>query len=84
MEGGHEEARLPVPQQERKQPQQNLRWFLLLVSEDWEPTEDMDPARFLLVPGLATSMNGAALFITCMRGPEHGSVDGAFSDLLGA
>mmetsp|Transcript_19558 Transcript_19558/g.53854 ORF Transcript_19558/g.53854 Transcript_19558/m.53854 type:complete len:391 (-) Transcript_19558:203-1375(-) len=54
------------------------------VSEDWEPTEDMDPARFLLVPELAASKNGAALFITYMPGPEHGSIDGAFSDLLGA
>ena len=54
------------------------------VSEDWEPTEDMDPARFLLVGGLTASKNGAALFITYMPGPEHGSIDGAFSDLLGA
>lgn len=52
------------------------------VREDWEPNEDMDPARFLLVP--ASSKNGAALFITYMPGPEHGSIGGAFSDLLGA
>ena len=57
------------------------------VSEDWEPNECMDPARFLLVPGLVASKNaknGAALFITYMRGPEHGSVDGAFSTWFGA
>ena len=54
-----------------------------VISEDWAPDEDIRNARFLLIPKLS-SAGGAALFLTYMPGPKHGSIDGSFADDFGA
>jgi hypothetical protein len=51
------------------------------VSTDWVPNEETGQARFLLFPQLAEARG--VLFITYMRGPEHGSIDGTFANIFG-